>query len=294
MKLLFLVNPHSGRGKAAKRANQAMKRALQLGHEVEEISLPNLEESHSQARRVLSSQDFDALIIAGGDGSVHDALPLLTEFNIPFAVIASGTGNDFTRVVGLHKRSPEAVIDLITSTRPESYDLGEVRLASSSKIFIQVLSTGFDSLVNERANGYKHLRGKIKYVLATLREIFIFQAKPFTFSVDGVRYQREAMLLAVANGANYGGGMKIVPHADGQDGKLDLLLLNRVPKGEFIRVFPRVFSGRHLTHPAVEVFAGREIEIAADVVAYADGEYVGDLPLSISTLPGRVHTWIAH
>ena len=258
MKILFLVNPFSGRGSAKSRADRAIRHAIHLGHEVEEISLPNLEAALLQARGALRTQKFDALIVAGGDGSVHNVLPLLVEFKVPFAVLACGTGNDFARVTGFRKLSPESVIDEVTSHPPQSYDLGEVKLSSGGRVFIQVLSTGFDSLVNERANAYKHLRGKIKYVVATFREIFIFRAKPFNFSIDGVQYQREAMLLAVANGAAYGGGMMIAPHADGQDGKLDLLLLNRVPKGEFIRVFPRVFSGKHLTHPAVEVFSGKD------------------------------------
>ena len=293
MKILFLVNPFSGRGRARDRAIRGVNRVRTQGHEALELSIPNLNDALHSARLLLKQENFDALIVVGGDGSVHNALPLATEFNIPFAVIPSGTGNDFARVTGVSKLSPEAIVDLVLTGAPQTYDLGRVKHPSGEKIFIQVLSTGFDSKVNERANEYKRLSGKFKYVVATLREIFPYKASQFRFSVDGAMYERKAMLLAVANGPTYGGGMEIVPHANGQDGKLDLLLLNEVPKFEFIKVFPKVFSGKHITHPAVELFSGREISIEADVVAYADGEHIGNLPISITVLPGAVKTWIA-
>ena len=292
MNLLFLVNPVSGRGRAALRANRAIAFAHSQVHQTTTVSDSSLSAALASAREHLSNQRFDALIVSGGDGSVHDALKLASEFQVPFSVISSGTGNDFARVTGVHKLSPEDLMALVFATKPQSYDLGLIRHKGGEEVFIQVLSTGFDSVVNARANSYKVLSGKFKYVVATVREIFPFRARAFDFTIDGVKFHREAMLLAVANGPNYGGGMMVVPHAIGQDGKLDLLLLNKVSKLEFLRVFPKVFSGKHVNHPAVEFFSGREISISASVVAYADGEYISDLPISISVLPGEISTWI--
>lgn len=295
MRLLLLVNPHSGRGRAKRLGEQAAQHAVKLGSTVEIIAENSAEESLAAAdaaiRQASSTEPFDAIVVVGGDGSIHQSLALVHSHRIPLAVIASGTGNDLARVIKAHGKSAEKIIDVIHSQPPRDHDLGLVTSSEGARLFIQVLSTGFDSIVNERANGYRRLRGKIKYVVATFREIFTFKAKRFTFSVDGVEYQRDAMLLAVANGPNYGGGMQVVPMADPRDGKLHLLLLKTVPTLEFLRVFPSVFAGKHITHKAVEIFSGTRVDISADVTAYADGERVGRLPISITVLPNAIKVW---
>jgi len=241
--------------------------------------------------RATTMEPFDAILVVGGDGSIHQALPLIASHQIPMAVIAAGTGNDLAKTIGVLHRSPEQVIEGMHSSSPLPHDLGLVTHSLGTTLFIQVLSTGFDSIVNERANSYSRLRGKFKYVVATLREILTFRAKQFHFSVDGSEYRHEAMLLAVANGSNYGGGMQIVPPADPRDGILHLLLLKKIHTLEFLRVFPRVFTGKHITHRAVEILSGAKIDIKADVTAYADGERVGPLPISVTVLPGAIKVW---
>jgi diacylglycerol kinase (ATP) len=96
------------------------------------------------------------------------------------------------------------------------------------------------------------------------------------------------MLIAIANGLSYGGGMKVCPAAQIQDGLLDIMILAPVSKFEFVRIFPSVFKGLHITHPAVSIFQGRSIQIAADAVGYADGERIGDLPLDVSISPNKM------
>jgi len=100
-------------------------------------------------------------------------------------------------------------------------------------------------------------------------------------------------LVAVANGPTYGGGMKILPEANRRDGELDLLLLKPVSKIELLRVFPRVFKGTHVTHPAVEIFRSKKIALRAKALAYADGEYISSLPIEISIAPKALRTWEA-
>ena len=257
----------------------------------EDSTEASLASADSALRLAKDDEKFDALVVVGGDGSVHKALSLVHSHNIPLAVIASGTGNDLARTIKCHGKSVEEVVDAIHRDLPADHDLGVVSHSKGTTLFIQVLSTGFDSIVNERANSYSHLQGKIKYVVATLREILTFKAKRFSFSVDGKSFETSAMLLAVANGSTYGGGMQILPSADPRDGRLDLLLLNKVHTFEFLRVFPRVFKGKHVTHKAVEIFSGTKVDIAADVVAYADGERIGALPISVTILPKAIKVW---
>jgi diacylglycerol kinase (ATP) len=166
----------------------------------------------------------------------------------------------------------------VLSADVEEVDLGKV----GDEYFAAICSTGFDSVVNERANKLKWPTGKMKYNIAMLLELPRFKPRSYKIVIDGKQMQTQAMLIAIANGLSYGGGMKVCPAADIQDGLLDIMILAPVPKLEFIRIFPSVFKGLHVTHPAVSILQGRSIQIKADAVAYADGERVGELPLDVS------------
>jgi diacylglycerol kinase (ATP) len=129
----------------------------------------------------------------------------------------------------------------------------------------------------------------MRYNLAMLRELPVFRPIHYRLEIDGVRHDTAAMLVAIGNGPAYGGGMKVVPGALFDDGLGDVLILHEVSIPEFLRVFPKVFSGAHLAHPSVEIIRGRHIHIEADgIIGYADGERFAALPLHIDIVPGAV------
>jgi diacylglycerol kinase (ATP) len=152
-----------------------------------------------------------------------------------------------------------------------------------------VLGAGFDSLVNERANTWPWPKGTMRYNLAIVRELPLFRAIPYVVTVDGVRRETKAMLVVVANGPSYGGGMRVAPAARFDDGLLDVMILHEITTVEFLRVFPTVFRGAHVGHPAVEFLQGRRVTLeAVGIVAYADGERFAPLPLTVEVVPGAV------
>jgi len=132
-------------------------------------------------------------------------------------------------------------------------------------------------------------KGRMRYNLAILAELRVFHAVPFRLELDGEPLEREAMLVAVGNGSSYGGGMRVCPDALVDDGLLAVTVLGRISKPEFLRVFPRVYKGTHVQHPAVTVHSARTVSLQAPgVVAYADGERVGALPVRIECVPGAL------
>jgi diacylglycerol kinase (ATP) len=215
---------------------------------------------------------------------------VLREFDLPFTVIPTGTGNDFAREIGAMRRTLDETLAKISET-PVAIDSVIIKSNRGEARACQVLSLGFDALVNERANGFRRIRGKMKYVVATIRELALFKPMRFEINIDGVDYSQHAMLIAVANGPSYGGGMKICPGARFDDGLLDVLILSKVSIIELIKVFPKVYSGSHISHRAVEVIKGREITVNAPVKAYADGEYISELPITIHVEPGSLKVW---
>lgn len=227
------------------------------------------------------------VIAVGGDGLTHLVLQLVVPRKIPFAVIPAGTGNDFVRAQGWSLKDIENELDHVVSNPPQKIDLGLV----DSEWFGAVLSTGFDSVVNEKANTLKWPKGPMKYNVAIAMELPKFKPLIYKIELDSQVIETEAMLIAVGNGNSYGGGMKVCPGAVMSDGLFDVMVLRPVSKVEFIRVFPKVFSGKHIEHPQVEIYKSRRVTLHADAIAYADGDRIGGLPVRAECIAGAGLSW---
>ena len=280
--LILFANPTSGRGKGAKVLAIIEKYLISQNLHFILISTSSLNQSLLLLKGNIQKYPEAKVIVIGGDGMVHAAINNIE--NNPIGLIPAGTGNDFARALGLALDDPISSIKRATSANIDLVDLGKV----GEDYFAAICSTGFDSIVNERANGLKWPHGKMKYNIAMLLELSRFQPKSYKIVVDGKSLETQAMLIAIANGLSYGGGMKVCPAAQLQDGLLDIMILGPVSKFEFIRIFPSVFKGLHITHPAVSIFQGRSIQITADAVGYADCERIVNLPLNISISPSRM------
>jgi diacylglycerol kinase (ATP) len=206
------------------------------------------------------------------------------------AVVAAGTGNDNARELGLPLRDPVAAAALVTAGGTRAVDLGRcVTARGDTRWWIGVLGGGFDSVVNERAARMRWPRGPMRYNIAVARELPVFRPIPYRVTVDGEEIVTEAMLVAVGNGPAFGGGMRVAPEASYDDGLLDVVILHRVSRAEFVRVFPRVFKGTHVTHPQVQLLRGRRIRLEAPgIVTQADGERFEPLPLDLEVVPGAL------
>ncbi len=292
MNILLVVNPVSGRGKAPKLAAQFSKLAREDGHIVEVLTTQSSRSIESQLLDAMRDGKFETLVACGGDGLVHEVIQVIQGTNVILGVIAAGTGNDFASENGNTFNEASKLLDVISNCQTKLIDVGEI--SPKTKRFVQVLSTGFDSQVNRVANGYRLKIGKIKYVIATIQIIFRFKPVIYSITHEGRTRHFSAMLVAVANGRSYGGGMLIAPHAKRNDGELDVLILHPVSKVELLRVFPKVFKGRHVTHPAVEVLKVSSIKIDSDSDVYADGEFICRGAVEIKCKPASLRIWSDH
>lgn len=233
--------------------------------------------------------DCEGVIGVGGDGLLHTILQIVVPQQIPFTVIPAGTGNDFVRTLGWDLEQVDNQLDHVISTAPTAIDLG----LADGEWFGAILSTGFDSIVNEKANTLKWPKGVMKYNAAIALELPRFKPQRYDITLDNRVIQTEAMLIAVSNGRSYGGGMLVCPNASIQDGLFDVMVLHPISKIEFAKVFPRVFAGTHINHPAVEIIRSKSVRIESAAVAYADGERIGPLPVSAECIHDAVSTWVA-
>jgi len=233
--------------------------------------------------------DCSGVIAVGGDGLMHIILQILVPAQIPLALIPAGTGNDFVRTLGWDLEDVDIELNKIITTKPVAVDLGLV----DGEWFGAILSTGFDSIVNEKANIMQWPKGPMKYNAAIAIELPRFKPRHYEITLDDRTISTEAMLIAVANGRSYGGGMLVCPNAQINDGLFDVMVLHPVSKIEFMKVFPRVFAGKHVSHPAVEIVRSKNVSIESKAVAYADGERIGQLPISAECIHNAVLTWVA-
>jgi len=227
----------------------------------------------------------DTVAVVGGDGMVHLAAQALVGTPTRLGVIPSGTGNDVARTIGLDGKDPAAAVDAVIGGRERTVDVARV----GSRSFLTVLAAGFDAVVNERANRMSWPRGQMRYNLATLAELRTFRPLPYVVELDGEEQRFEAMMVAVANGPSFGGGLRIAEGAVIDDGLLDVVVILPMPKRELVATYPKLFKGTHVNHPAYRHHRVRRVTVAAPgVVAYADGERIAPLPLSIEVAPAAL------
>jgi diacylglycerol kinase (ATP) len=281
-RVALIVNPTAGKG-AGRALGEATRRLLlSRGRDVVDVSGQTWSEACATATEEVR-RGVDALVVVGGDGLVHLAVNLVAGSTTPIGVVAAGTGNDFARNLGLPIRDAARAVDVITSGAVRTIDAGRVTGPNGeTKWFAGVLGAGFDAIVNARAARMRWPKGQMRYNLAVLRELPLFKPIPYVVELDGRRIETSAMLVAVANTPSFGGGMLVCPDADPTDGLFDVLVVKAISVPGFLRVFPKVYRGAHVTHEAVEIHRAARVRLEArNIPSQADGEPFTGLPLDI-------------
>ena len=243
---------------------------------------------------------LDAVLIFGGDGSVHRQLSAAAATQAPVLCVPAGSGNDFAHALKLASladalRAWQKFCSGAQNVR--CIDLGEItckpagggsRPETQTSLYCCVAGVGLDSEVNRRANGLPAwLRGHGGYVLSIPAALAAFQPSELTielFECGSVRRICEpATLVAFANAPSYGHGMRIAPRARLDDGRLDVCFVRRTSKLRLLRLFPRVYSGVHLALPEVEYAQCSALTVESDrpLDIFADGEFIGSTPAKI-------------
>lgn len=282
--IVLLTNPTSGKGRGARTRAVVLPYLRRAGLTVTSVEGRDADEALDLAREHVAAGP-DALVVCGGDGLAHLAVQALATTDVPLGVIPAGTGNDVGRYVGVSKRDPLAAAAKVVAGRTRTIDLAR----TGGRYFVTVLAAGFDAVVNERANAMTWPRGQARYNLATLLELRTFEPRDYTLSLDGEQRRLSAMLVAVGNGPSFGGGLRITEGALLDDGLLDVVVIKPMTKVELVRTYPKLFSGTHTSIAQYERHRVRQVTVAAaGIVAYADGERIAPLPLTVDCVPGAL------
>ena len=286
--IALLTNPMSGKGMGRRTAAIALPRLQEAGFQVRELEGDDGPEALDLARQAVAD-GVESLVVCGGDGLVHMGVQAVAGTGTNLGIIPAGTGNDVARYFDVPRNDPQAAADIVVGSRVRTVDLAR----AGSTYFATVLAAGFDSKVNERANAMSWPKGQMRYNLATLAELRVFEPLPYTLVLDGEERRLDAMLVAVGNGPSFGGGLRITEGALLDDGLLDVVIIKPMTKRKLVASYPKLFTGKIVDIPEYEHHLVKEVTVAAPgIVAYADGERIGSLPLTVEVAPASLRVLV--
>lgn len=285
---MIIVNPTAGSGRAL-RLVPWLRERLAPRPDVELHVTTRRGEAEELAARV-ASDGGHRLIAVGGDGTIQEVVNGVLEAGARSSVgiVPVGSGNDLARSLGLPTDPVEAwTVAMGRVTRPVDAALA-VNGEGRRRWFASAGGIGFDAQVAAAMSARRGWQsGRAGYLLTTLVELRRFENRRLRIVLDGEELERRALLVAIANGPYYGGGMRIAPDAAPDDGWLDLCIVGDVSRLTAVRELPSLYRGTHVRNPAVSVHRARQIEITGDgpTHSHLDGEPFGTIPLRVEVRP---------
>jgi YegS/Rv2252/BmrU family lipid kinase len=276
----LLVNPAAAGGKALK-ALPAVHEALdRLGAPHRTVTTRSSEHAAEEAAKAASQGEVVAAL--SGDGMLRPLATALKGTQGTMAIIPCGRGNDLARVLGI-PTDPSAAAELAVTGPEKLLDVANV----DGNPYVGIASFGFDSEANRIANEAKLVKGTAVYLYAALRTLAAWKPARFSVTVDGTRHDYSGYSVAVGNSKAYGGGMIVLPDAELDDGKLDVLVSKEAPKLTFLRGVFDTFKAAHVDSPNAEFLRGTTIEVSSDrpFVIYGDGDPIGTTPATMRVEP---------
>ncbi len=280
------VNPSAARGAHRDYGTRLAEALRATGRRVSELSADSYEQLESMARAAVGD-GVDALIVVGGDGTVQLGTNVCVNTDTPLGVLPSGTGNDTAEgILGMPIGDIDAAIRRLMGALDKPLwriDAGRMSWNGGERWFCSTMSAGFDALVNETVNHLAFPKGPSRYTVAMLIELAKLKPIRYTVTIDGVQNEEEAILATIANNSQYGGGMRICPMAKPDDGLLDLMMVRPLSRLDFMRIYPKVFKGTHVTDPRVVIRQGKKFRLeSSNLVGYSDGERIAPLPMEVA------------
>ncbi len=288
MKTMVIMNPKSAKGRAAKRFAQIFDLLNQAGLEYDVAYTEAPMHAETLASDAVKGA-YGRIISVGGDGTLNEVVNgiLKADGDPELAILPVGTCNDFIKAIRIPKDLANAC-NVISTGESKRFDVALV----GDRYCINAAGIGFDVAIVKDLQKSKLLRGFATYLAYVLRNAFSYQGLNLTLVNGRVHFERQALMLTVANGVCFGGGFKIAPDADASDGMLNAILLKDMKPLKRLSALPHFFDGSHLKLKETESFLTNELKIVADnpLTVQIEGELV-EWPsneINISVLPQRL------
>lgn len=279
---LFVINPRSGNGNGLKVWSMVERECKKQQIAYEAYLSQDAESASVRVKQHLSQYEHAVIVVIGGDGTIHQLLPIIVQHGGILAVIPAGSGNDTARGFGIPMNPLRALRTIMNGNikhvdMMQSHEHGEWTLTA--------LATGFDSAVADVVNRSFYKRwcnrlklGSVAYLIGIIHTLFTFKPTTMTVHIDDETFTYDRIwLAAISNVNSYGGGIRICPEARADDGLLDICLVHGCNRFTLLRLLPTVFTGKHVHLPQVVLKRGKKIRVQPghSVLTIGDGEPVG-------------------
>ncbi len=284
-RLLVVVNLHASR--AERLIGGAVACLAVHGFDLDIRQSPDRKALADVVRRC--SADVDAIVVAGGDGTVNSAIPALIEAGKPVGILPFGTANDLALTLDIPSDPLEAA-GVIVAGHLRGIDVGKVNDAH----FLNVASVGLAVNIAERQDAeLKRQWGVFSYLVATIDTLSAAQRFSARISCDGRTERVHAYQIAVGNGVHYGGGLMVSPDARIDDGLLDIYAIETDSIANLIALAPKLRDGTLVDRDDVAFFRGASVRIETDrpMQVNTDGEVTTSTPAEFSVLPGALQVF---
>jgi diacylglycerol kinase (ATP) len=282
MRIIILLNPKAGRGKAPLVLREALEVIEREGVEIDVQESRDAQHLVTLARQAAAEKP-DAIVSLGGDGTHHYVVNGIVGSEIPLGFIPCGSGNDFAKGLGIPTQA-RAAAEVLHAGRIRRVDLGRV----GNTVYGCIAGAGFDSVVTRYANErVRRLHGSWGYAWSILRCLDSYRPEPLEIVSDVQEFSGQVTFAVVGNNISYGGGIHLTPRAILDDGLLDVCIVPYLGKLELLRWVPSAYRGEHLRHPRIIYFQARKVSLrtTSRLELFGDGEFMQELPATIEVAP---------
>ena len=287
MKHLFIVNPAAGKGKTI----NYITKIHEIFTTIKEEYFIEITEKPGHAieivKKYVAKGDYRIYSI-GGDGTLNEVLNGMVGTNSSLGIIPAGTGNDFIRSVKKFSHH-EDILQRTIFSKEKLLDLARV----NGRYYLNIASVGLDAEIAYNAKRFKqipYIPGQLAYFLGIFTMVFKYKSQEMNILIDNKKLYIDTLLLAVANGRFYGGGMQVAPKADLEDGLFDICHIRDVSIIRRLFLFPRLIKGKHESIEQVTFYKVEKVVLqsATEISLNVDGEIFREKEFIFELMPKAI------
>lgn len=284
-----IFNPTAGAGRSVK-AMQRVEQRLKENGVAYEVAATQYARHAMELAAGAVGKGYEGILSVGGDGTLLEIAQVLSGTSETLGVIPAGTGNDFRRAIGV-PRDPAEALSVVLDNRSRRIDVG---MLDGGKVFLNVAGTGFDVDVIKYTEKVRRITtGGLAYYLGIVMALFTYRGVMLTITANGKTFERKALLIAIANGRCYAGGLMVAPGADVTDGLFNVAVISDIPNRRILFELPKMQRGEPEKIPGIEIFQCSEITIDCDkkLTFNLDGETYGQTPMTMRICPAALNVF---
>lgn len=281
----IIANPRAGHGRGNRNLERLRDVIRRRGLDCVPVATERPGHATEIARAAAEAGE-PRIAVLGGDGTISEVVNGLVGSSTALGIVPMGTGNDVARSLGIPRGDLAAALELALEGEPRPIDVGRER----DRHFVSVLGLGFPSIVAAEANAIGWLRGSPAFFVAVYKALHRLRAVPLSIDLDDKTIETDCVAVMVQNTPYTGGGLRMAPDAEVDDGALDVVIVDDIGKLDLMVNFPKAYAGRHFEHPSFSVHRTRRVRVRSGerLPKMFDGDLCGETPVEADVVPGGI------